>query len=199
MTNTFKERVEGLFSTASKTLACKTDESIGPVNKEKLWIDAVKQVAICMKTNGFYYEIEETPPPIMDAVFGIFCEVAIVDETGVGYEAVLKSFHYGDKGESQIMQIRHLGNKRHTFVSVTFRSNQNTIRLTPDSEVIKRREISNYPKKLDLNEESHLLSKLSRATVDEKKTLEWFNKRVNVDHRSVAWIRDMPLLPGLLE
>ena len=160
----------------------------------------MRQVAACMKSNGFYYEIEETPPPFADVMFGIFYEVALVDETGVGYEAGLTSFHYpGDEGETQIMQIRRRGDNSHTFVKVTFRSDLDTIRLTPDSEVTKWREISNYPNKLDLNGELHLLSKLSRVVVDEKKTLELFNERVNKDHRSVAWIRDMPLLPVLLE
>ena len=202
MINALKERASRLFNQGSKALTREAEKSIGPVDKEKLWVNAVNQVLACIKTNGFYFEIEETPPPFMDVMFGVFCEVALVDEIGVGYEVGLMSFHYpGDKRESQIMQIKHKGYMSHTFVTVRFRSNLNLIRLTPDSEVKKSRWISNYPNKLDLNEEIDLLSRLSRAIVDEERTLELFNEKANRSWspRSVAWIKDMLSPPGLLE
>lgn len=201
MFNAFKEGVRGTFIGKDKALTCTTEVSVGPVDKEKLWFDVAKRVVTCMKDSGFHYEIEETPPPFRDVNFGVFCQVAVVDKTGVSYEATLQSFHYpGDKGESQIMQICHKEYYSHTFVTVKFRSNENMIRLSPDSTVEKHRWISSYPRELDLSEKLQLLGKLSGVIVDEKKTLELFNER-RQRGRSVAWIRNrnVPLLPGVLE
>lgn len=198
MFNAFKEGPGEVLGGDSKALTPKTELFIAPVGEERLWIDVVKRMVVCMRSNGFYYEIEETPPPFVDVNFGVFCEVAVADETGTSYKAALQSFHYpGDKGESQILQISQEGDNSHTFVTVSFRSNVNAIRLTPDSAVRKSRRISSYPRKLDPSGELQLLGKLGRVIVDERMTLALFEKRQK-DGRSVAWI-NMPLLPGGLE
>jgi hypothetical protein len=201
MFNVIKEGIRRVFGENSKVLTRGTEASVDSVNEERLWIGVAKRVVTCMKSNGFYYETKETPPPFVDVDFGVFCEVALVDKTGASWEATLQSFHYpGDKGETQIMQIGHKEYNSLTFVTVEFRSNENMIRLSPDSTVRKQRWISSHPRELDLSEKLQLLGKLSRVKVDERKTLELFEGRQK-DGRFVRWIRDkdIQLLPGDLE
>ena len=195
-----KEISKRSFNKNSKALASTSEASVGPVNKEKLWLDVTKRMVTCIKDGGFYFETKETPPPFKDVMIGVFCRVAVVDKTGVNYEAGLQSYHYpGDNGESQCMQISHTELLSHVFVTITFRSNNNIIRLSPASEVKKHRSISSYPKKLDSNEETQLLNKLSEVIIDEKGTLELFNEQGETWGRSVMWIRNMSPLPSVLE
>ena len=120
------------------------------------------------------------------------------DETGDGYEVGLVRFHWpGDKGESQLLQVSQIGYRSHTFVTVQFRSDVNVIRLSPDSAVKRSKWISSSIE-LDSRGELDLLSRLSRVVIDEHRTLELFDERREKDGRSVAWIRDMPLLPDIL-
>ncbi|MFH1899028.1 MAG: hypothetical protein ABIJ82_00965 [Patescibacteria group bacterium] len=200
MINAFKEGIREAFRRKDKALTSTQEVSVGPVDEERLWISVAKRVVACMKDGGFYFETEETPPPFKNVEIGVFCGVAVVDKTGVNYEAGLKSIHYPeDKGELQNMQISHRENNSHVYVTVTFRSEENMIRLSPDSAVEKHRWISSYPRELDLNEKLQLLSKLSEVVVDERKTLELFNYERGHWGHLVAWIKDMPLLPGVLE
>lgn len=181
----------------SKALTSTSETAVGLADKEKLWLDVTKRMITCMKGGGFYFETDETPPS--DVMIGVFCEVAVVDKTGVNYEAHLQSYHYpGDKGESQCMQIRHDELHNHIYVTISFRSDNNIIRLSPTPEVKKLRRISSHPKELDSNEKLQLLSRLSEVVVDKKKTLELFNEVRERRGRSVAWIRGVSLLPSVL-
>ena len=199
MFDAFKEGIRRFLDGGDQALARKTETGIGPIDEEKLWVNMAKQMIVCVKSGGFYYQIEETPPPFLDVLFGTHCEVAVTDEERNCYEVGLSSFHYpGDRGESQVLQVKQKGYASHIFVTVAFRSNVSTIRLSQDSSVRNHKWISSYPRKLDLSEQLQLLSKLGMVTVDETKTLELFNERRQRDGRSVVWIRDMPLLPSIL-
>lgn len=199
MFSAFKEKVAQALGGSGKALARGVELDVGPVDEEKLWVSMVRQVVTCMKKSGFYYRIEETSPPFLDVMFGTHCEVVVRDEQENCYEVGLKSFHYpGDKGESQTLQIEQKGVYDYILVAVHFRSNMDRIRLSPDFEVRKHRSISSYPRKLNSNEKLDLLDRLSRVVVDERKTWELFNERGQRDGRSVAWIRDMSLLPNIL-
>lgn len=199
MSNAFKEKVARVLGGSDKTLARGVDLDVGPVDEEKLWVNMVRQVVTCMKNGGFYCRIEETLPPLSDVMFGTHCEVVVRDEQENCYEVGLRSFHYpGDKGESQTLQIDEKGVYDYILVAVHFRSNVNRISLSPDSEVRKHRSISSYPRELNSNEKLDLLNRLSRVIVDERKTWELFDERRQRDGRSVAWIRDMSLLPNIL-
>lgn len=200
MFNAFKEGIRRAFGGNDKAVIREIETIVGPVNEEKLWVDMVKQMITCMKNGGFSYQIEETPPPFQDLQFGTHCEVVVRDEEENCYEVALSSFHYpGDRGESQILHVKQGGDKSNVSVWVGFRSNVSMIGLSPDFAVRKDRWISGYPRKLDFSEELQQLGKLGRVTVDKRKTLELLNERRQRDCRSVAWIRDVPLLSAVLE